>query len=205
MINLNDKEDQIVVFPSGQIRESQFTWRVYYPDKVDGSAKFRFVDHSMYAIKRLKAIADIFNDDGSYNIENKRAERYAICLSEDKKFFEAFKIFLALTKGSEKVLLVENEEFIEKRIFPSVANMPGKLGYEGAFRFASLCMENAKKKKRGLAIFREFAEKVPVRCDPWRLREILTEALKILLENGIDKIGEIDVREKLEASIESQF
>ena len=192
------KKSSPVIFPCCTITEDRFTWLRYY-STTGGAARFDVVDNTMYAVKRLAAISEMFNPDGTFNGKNERAERYAICLAHEKKFEGAVEMFEAII-GDEKEYFVSNQGKLEP-----VANKAGMLGFEGIFQYANACMEVKGKEKNALKAFAKIAKNVPANCFPIRLQDVLVDALRILLEHKIEKIGELNLLQKYDEAKEHQY
>ncbi|TSC71004.1 MAG: hypothetical protein G01um101449_218 [Parcubacteria group bacterium Gr01-1014_49] len=167
-----------------------------YHIAADGAPRF---STPLYMAEYLAKLATVFKEDGSYNGESLVAERVALCLKHQKNNEEAWKVFLAILDGKEQVLLIQDPPEDGWCVSPEVAEVPGKLGYEGTYQFGELAFEFGRK-DLAEKLFREIVERIPTDCFPIRLQHIRVWALERLKELGITIVSGSPLELELEAA-----
>lgn len=156
--------------------------------------------------KYLERLATVVAKDGTLNGKSRYAERLAMCLANNRNSVEAARLFEAIVEGEEDILYLlepkEDEPPIRSAyVAEAVADRPGKLGYEGIYRFATLAMAGG---QMDLAkrLFLEIVEKVPTECYPIRLQDIRVASLRALdglkvkrLTSGVHVSAELKLAE----------
>lgn len=142
-------------------------------------------------IRRLWEIRTLIKNNGTFNGRSLHAEGYAICLVQRGDFKTARKLFRAITGDAEDGILFLRPDEGGCYQSSSVSPKPGKLGYEGVYRYAVACTELGFN-LRAEALFREIVEKIPTDCNPIRLQDVRLEALLALKSLGVTSLdGEI--------------
>ena len=136
----------------------------------------------------LVRLAKVVKRDGSLNGKSIHAERFAICLGEQGNNVMALELFLAIADGEKNVLLIHDPPQNGAYYSSEVADTPGKLGYEGVYRFATLAIK-CNEEKLARQLFLEIVEKIPTKCYPVRLQDIRMSALESLKRLGIKTLS----------------
>lgn len=109
--------------------------------------------------EKLKEIAWVFNEDGSFDPNYPKAEEYALCLAEDGNDAEALELFDLIINGASEVLAVPTNDGYSKM----VVNQKSKLGMEGMFVYARLLRKVGRTKEAG-KFFLEIIDADQKRC-----------------------------------------
>lgn len=134
----------------------------------------------------LIALSTVVMTDNTFNGRSRYAEKFAICLHQSGNRKYALHLFQMIVGDKNNIL------YLKKRPSPyvsdAVANRPGKLGYEGLYRFALLALGN-RREKLAKKLFLEIVEKTPTECFPIRLQDIRVESLKHLRKLEVTKLA----------------
>lgn len=133
----------------------------------------------------LEDLASVIAADGDFSTRSPYAERFAICLDENNRADDAFRLFATIVEGEDDVLYICSLPSIYRS--KEVADTPGKLGYEGIYRFALLALRKGRL-ELAKKLFREVVEKTPTECYPVRLQDVRVESLRHLLDLGVKKL-----------------
>lgn len=133
-------------------------------------------------LDRLDWVAGMFKEDGSYNVNNKGLEEYAVCLHEDGFKDEALKIFDLIIDPRSSVLSVKKYTPGDAYQAPEgFAREPGKLGFEGLYRYGLLAFRKGRLDV-AYSLLAELVDRIPTECGPVRLQDVRVDAIKIMLE-----------------------
>lgn len=135
--------------------------------------------------KYLERIATVFLQDGNFNGRSPDAERFAICLANNKQDLIALALFRAIVAGNDGDILYRGTR--KGAPLEPVAGTPGKLGYEGMFRFGTLALL-VDEKDLAKKIFLEIVCNTPTKCYPIRLQDIRVESLEKLVSLGLETL-----------------
>ncbi len=171
-----------------------------YCSSVGGEPAFERPKSPGQLLTLAKKIASTINQDRTWNGRSKHAENYALCLAHNKEYRSAYQLFHAIIRGKKEVLATPSRN----KMFEEVACKPGKLGYEGAFQFALVCLK-FKDEEGAIKLLLEIVTKVPTRCYPIRLQDIRVEALEKLIRRGVAEHQGKDLRKEFEAAKEHQY
>lgn len=134
----------------------------------------------------LKNLATVVKADESFNGKSKHAERLAICLQASGNSSDAFRLFQAIVGDRDNVLFLNKNP--EPYVSEEVADRPGKLGYEGLYRFALVALAE-KQKELAKRLLLEIAVKTPTECFPIRLQDIRVNSLEHLRKLGVTELA----------------
>lgn len=182
------------------VPENKFAWSIYHKKTEGNGGHYSTPTHDKFVIERIRTIQKMFHADGSWNISYRKAECYALGLAFEKKYEAALELFETIVGNSKDILLVGSHgENLEP-----VANMPGKLGYEGVAVYAQICcLEKINKIPLALHLSEEIVSKVNPNSHTERLHYILLDSLVMLQRYGVKKIGEgkkeINIVDRLDA------
>ncbi|QQR65076.1 hypothetical protein IPH92_00650 [Candidatus Kaiserbacteria bacterium] len=137
-------------------------------------------------IHYLSRLATIIEADGSLSGRNPHAERFAICLAHNGRLSDAFHLFQAIVLDNSQILFLNKKP--TRQCSEAVADKPGKLGYEGLYRFGLLALK-MRKKRLAKRLFLEIVDKTPTECFPIRLQDIRIESLELLSKLGVKKLA----------------
>lgn len=134
----------------------------------------------------LRILATVIRDDGSFNGKSIHAERIAICLHNNGYWSDAFLLFQEIVRRRTRSILYVNPHKSATYVSEPVADKPGKLGYEGLYRFAKTARmaENINLAK---ILFNQIAM-LPTECYPIRLQDVRVESLSALIDLGVVKL-----------------
>ena len=187
-----------------KIKPSQFTF-LNFSSGVGGCPEFEEPTLARAFIKKTKELSLLFNEDGEICIEDfKYSEKYAICLAQELKNRAAKLFFDKTTEKCTSVLLIHVPKKNGAYISSSVASKKGKLGYEGVYSSAKVCLA-LKLKKRAIQLLAELVTSIPTKCFPIRLQDVRVEVIDLLLENGQETVGDIDLHEELKRAESHQY
>lgn len=138
-------------------------------------------------LRRLGEIGAIVRNNGTFDGRSPHAEGYAICLVEQGDFETAQKLFGAIIGDAKNNILFLRPD--EGGHYPSssVSPEPGKLGYEGVYRYAVACMKLGLN-QQAKALFREIVGRIAPHCYPIRLQDIRVEAIEALQNLGVSSL-----------------
>jgi hypothetical protein len=134
----------------------------------------------------------------SFNPKSPHAEKYALCLIQDKKLSEALELFNLIAGDASELLIVEDQPDNEAYVSRETADTYGKLGFEGVFQYANLLLE--KNPQRAKKLLLEIAEKIPTDCPPCHLGDVRVAALELLMDLGIHTIKNVPIQKELETA-----
>ncbi len=134
----------------------------------------------------LKILATVVKADGSFNGKSKHAERLAVCLQESGNISDAFSLFQEIIGDKVDVLFLNKNP--KPYVSEEVADRPGKLGYEGLYRFALAALAQ-KQEALAARLFLEIVEKTPTYCFPIRLQDVRVNSLDDLQKLGVTKLA----------------